>query len=47
MHPNKIPSENPSEDKEVDGTEHYTTEADPCKAGQSFKNGVMKLYSGR
>lgn len=45
MHPDKVPSENPSKDEHVDSAERKTSETNPSKAGQSFKYRVMKLYS--
>ena len=45
MHPDKVPSEYPSKDKHVDSAERETSETNPSKAGQSFKDSVMKLYA--
>lgn len=46
MHPHEIGRENPSKDKHIDCTKNETAKANPGKTGQSFKDGVMKLYSG-
>jgi hypothetical protein len=45
VHPHEIGSENPSKDEHIDRAEDEATETNPRKAGKSFKDGVMKLYS--
>jgi hypothetical protein len=45
MHPDDIPSKYPGEHKHVNHAESETIEANPRKAGKSFENRVVKLYS--
>ena len=45
MHPDEVGSENPGKNEHVGRPKNETAETDPSKTGQSFKDGVMKLYS--
>lgn len=45
MHPYEVPSEYGSKDKHIDSAEYKTSEANPCKTGQSFKDRMVKLYA--
>lgn len=47
MHPDDVPSKYPCEHEHVDCAKRETVKADPRKAGQSFKDGMMKFYPGR
>jgi hypothetical protein len=47
MHPDDVPGEYPSEHEHIDRAKNETAEANPRKAGQSFKNGMVELHSSR
>jgi len=43
VHPHEIGSEDPSEDKHIDCAEDKAAQTNPCEAGKSFKEPVVKL----
>ena len=45
MHPNEIPSKEPSKDKHINCAKRYASEANPGEPGKSFEDRMMQLYA--
>ena len=45
VHPDKIPREDPRENKHIDSAEYYASSADPRKSRQCLKYCVVKFYA--